>query len=214
MHYSAYNVVLADTKCSRNIHYGLRYQVYCLEKGFEDPSRFKDGMERDMYDARATHFILRSQAEDEWVGTCRVIMGPPASLPAFKVANHSDIPCAGNNSVVAECSRLAIPREFQKNSRVAAALLIYAGFHYARDQGARQIYFLSSRSMGRLLDSIGIVAYRIGSEISYRGTRYLFVVDLDNMYKSGISPYISSRFQKNNLYSRFSSWLEIGAMVA
>jgi hypothetical protein len=32
----------------------LRYQVYCLEKGFEDAARFPDGCERDRYDG---HFV-------------------------------------------------------------------------------------------------------------------------------------------------------------
>jgi hypothetical protein len=33
---NGYEIILADTEESKNIHYNLRYQIFCLEKGFEE----------------------------------------------------------------------------------------------------------------------------------------------------------------------------------
>ena len=37
-----YEVLLANTEESKNIHYKLRYQVYCDEMRFEDKNKFPD----------------------------------------------------------------------------------------------------------------------------------------------------------------------------
>jgi len=42
-----YEVILADTDEARRVHYRLRYQVYCMEEGFEAHDKFPDRMERD-----------------------------------------------------------------------------------------------------------------------------------------------------------------------
>jgi N-acyl amino acid synthase of PEP-CTERM/exosortase system len=218
MHDSAYSVILADTKFSRNIHFGLRYQVYCREKGYEDPERFKDERERDLYDARATHFLLRSQAADEWIGASRIILGSPTSLPAFRLAEQAGIPWCGGDSEAAEFSRLAIPHGFQRSSRrgfpaedclrpqEAAARLICAGLNYARERGARHLYFLSQRSMIRLLDRIGVVAHKISPAISHRGIRYLYRVNIQEMYRPGSSAHALAGTEDARLYRRYSAW--------
>ena len=42
-----YEVFLADNETARQIHHKVRYQVYCLEEGFEDQNDFDDNQERD-----------------------------------------------------------------------------------------------------------------------------------------------------------------------
>ena len=42
--------------------YRMRYEVYCLEMGFERPEQFPDGLERDDYDRRARHCLLQHRA--------------------------------------------------------------------------------------------------------------------------------------------------------
>ena len=68
-----YEVVAAESselirECLR-----LRYQVYCLERGFE-PGR--NGLESDAFDDQASHVLLVHRASGEPIGTVRVI---PAS---------------------------------------------------------------------------------------------------------------------------------------
>ena len=50
---NSYEVILADTEESKSIHYNLRYQIFCMEKGFEEASKFQDKMEKDVYDDNA-----------------------------------------------------------------------------------------------------------------------------------------------------------------
>ena len=37
--------------------YRVRYQVYCIECGFENPQNYPNGMEWDKYDPYSIHFI-------------------------------------------------------------------------------------------------------------------------------------------------------------
>jgi N-acyl amino acid synthase of PEP-CTERM/exosortase system len=54
-----FQVELADTPASLSEALALRYQVYCLERGFEDPASNPDGHERDEFDERSVHAIVR-----------------------------------------------------------------------------------------------------------------------------------------------------------
>ena len=56
-----YEVLLADTPKSKAIHYGIRYQVYCEEMGFENKADFPQEQEFDHYDDHAAHFIVRTK---------------------------------------------------------------------------------------------------------------------------------------------------------
>ena len=62
-----YEVILADTAEARQIHYNLRYQVYCLEEEFESREAFPDQMERDTWDDNSVHFIVRCKETMEWL---------------------------------------------------------------------------------------------------------------------------------------------------
>lgn len=57
--------------------YRLRYQVYCQETGFEDPSNFPSGLETDIYDERSTHCLLRHRRSGNYVGAIRLILVDP-----------------------------------------------------------------------------------------------------------------------------------------
>ena len=60
--YSNYNrtfsIVEANTDELRETCFKLRYEVYCIENDFEDPTRNPNQMERDTYDIDAVHFLM------------------------------------------------------------------------------------------------------------------------------------------------------------
>jgi len=60
----------------------LRYQVYCLEKGYEDAARFPDGLERDRYDGHAVQMLVRHRQTHLAVGAVRLIL-PDRSAPSW-----------------------------------------------------------------------------------------------------------------------------------
>ncbi len=98
----------------------LRYQVYCVEHAFEDPTAFTDELERDVYDDRAMHTLLVHRASGLIAGTVRVIRTDPerpvGSLPidglcrAAELFDESVCPRA----TLAEISRFAISKDFRR----------------------------------------------------------------------------------------------------
>ena len=67
-----FTMVRADTPALREAAFRLRYQVYCVENAFEDPSHFPDRMEYDAYDQRAVHALLVHRPTGNVAGTASV----------------------------------------------------------------------------------------------------------------------------------------------
>ena len=109
---NSYEVILADTEESKNIHYNLRYQIFCLEKGFEEASKFKDEMEKDIHDDNAIHFLVKGN--DRWIGSFRLVIDQFGNLPFQKVSALDSPQFLQGNLQAAEFSRLGILRPFQK----------------------------------------------------------------------------------------------------
>lgn len=59
----------------------LRYQVYCLDRGFESADACPQGMEQDHYDSNALHCLLRDRANAQAIGTVRLVQ--PAATPTW-----------------------------------------------------------------------------------------------------------------------------------
>ena len=53
-----FQILPADTPQRLEECFRLRYQVYCLETGFEDKDAFPDGMERDHFDTHSVSSLL------------------------------------------------------------------------------------------------------------------------------------------------------------
>lgn len=76
-----FEVFLADTNESKEIHYSIRYQVYCEEMGFENKDDFPLGHEFDEYDNHSIHFIVRHKQSKQWIGSIRLILKNDQLLP-------------------------------------------------------------------------------------------------------------------------------------
>jgi N-acyl amino acid synthase of PEP-CTERM/exosortase system len=101
--------------------YGVRHKVYCEELGFE-PVR-PDGKERDEYDDRAVHVLVRSVKYDRYAGCARVVRvdpGDPLSrLPVEKTCEHTIErgivdPARLPRERIGEISRLAVVSDFRR----------------------------------------------------------------------------------------------------
>jgi N-acyl-L-homoserine lactone synthetase len=69
-------VLVADTPELIADVFRLRYQIYCVEKGYEPGY---DGMESDEFDSDARHVLLIHRASGEPVGTVRIVPPSPSS---------------------------------------------------------------------------------------------------------------------------------------
>ncbi|MGH7091462.1 MAG: PEP-CTERM/exosortase system-associated acyltransferase [Stellaceae bacterium] len=112
--------VPADTPELQRAAHRLRYQVYCVEHHYEDPSANPGGLERDEYDDHAVHGILRHRPSGMIVGTVRVVLHAPGarvgSLPIHRVCQDERMrdPTLLPIARTAELSRFAVSKSFRR----------------------------------------------------------------------------------------------------
>ncbi len=97
--------------------FALRYEVYCLERGFLDSKQFQDGLESDEYDEEAAHFTAHSR-RNELVGSLRLVH-PPLSK-SFPFENHcyklfEDIVLPPREES-GEVSRLVVRKDYRRRA--------------------------------------------------------------------------------------------------
>lgn len=95
--------------------YALRYQVYCVERGFLDPEEYPDGRERDPFDGYSLHFGLYT-LDDDLAGTVRLVQGELDELP---ISQHCDLAPEildrlRREERLGEMSRLAVSRSVRR----------------------------------------------------------------------------------------------------
>ena len=105
----------------------LRYQVYCLDRGYESPANCPAGLEQDSYDRYALHSLLWHRDSAAVLGTVRLVLPPAgpswaAGLPLASYAPAEAIAAVGRlpGGATAEVSRFAVTRsarEILKSTR-------------------------------------------------------------------------------------------------
>lgn len=114
-----FEVIPANTPQLLETVYRLRYQVYCLETGFEDPNLNPYGLEMDSFDKYSVHSLLRYRPTGTYAGTVRLVlprMDVEKCFPIHGVTHHPfflDSQKFPQNEV-AEISRFAIAKAFRK----------------------------------------------------------------------------------------------------
>lgn len=190
--------VLADTAKAREIHFRIRYQVFCEETKFEDTERFPEGMERDSYDANAHHFIVWDRSERRWVGAMRLVDAGRTRLPSEDICPFPLIDLERYRPRIVEFSRLCILRDcrhtpsavtfglyrpegskskdlipvfYRQNDNEILLRLLYATFDWSQDNGFEFCYGIITPALSRILGRLGIPLTPVGDRIKHRGTR-------------------------------------------
>lgn len=118
-----FDVVRADTDELVDIAHQIRYEVYCRELKFESAEDHPDGRERDEFDYRSVHCLLRHRSSQRFVGCVRLILAdlqaPEKSFPFEKFCYDSiNIefidPARLSRLSFGEISRLAIIADFRR----------------------------------------------------------------------------------------------------
>jgi N-acyl amino acid synthase of PEP-CTERM/exosortase system len=97
----------------------LRYQVYCLERKFENQDEHGDGLECDDFDGAAVHNLIFHLPTCEAIGTARLIplSAVDALQPIRKLLREGGL--RGRDhfplATTAEISRFAISNEFRRH---------------------------------------------------------------------------------------------------
>ncbi|HWP60804.1 MAG TPA: PEP-CTERM/exosortase system-associated acyltransferase [Candidatus Acidoferrales bacterium] len=119
-----FEAFLADNPIGKEIHYRIRYQVYCLETGWEDAKAFPDGLERDSYDDHSVHFIVRARATGDWIAAMRLVVAPLDQLPLTRLVsldknvlkNLMSTEPGGKPGLSAEISRLCVVSQYRRRA--------------------------------------------------------------------------------------------------
>ena len=109
------SVVCANSEEMLDRAFRLRFQVYCLERGFENAAEYPDGRERDCEDSRSLHSLLLDRATGLAVGTVRLILPHVGKdLPVFRLIGAERHRIGLPLDTTAEVSRFAVAKAFRR----------------------------------------------------------------------------------------------------
>jgi len=187
-----FRAVSADTRELIDKAFALRYQVYCLEREFEDPGLQAGKLETDHFDRHSIHSLVFHRPQEEPIGTARLILpqARPHSLPIQDLLRKGGLNACDYfpNHAVAEVSRFAISKEFRRR-KVESGSISEAEAKRERHGnlpclGLVQMLLRQSIELGieywaavmepqllRMLALMGIRFQPIGPLVSYHGLR-------------------------------------------
>lgn len=152
---AAFDVELATTTEAINEVLEVRYQVYCIDRPFEDPDSFANGREHDNYDPRSVHALIRHRKTGESAATVRLVLAgknPEGSdLPMEGPCAHlmspqaQDVLASTPRHRIAEISRFAVSREFRRrlNESETATGISDQVTYTDTDDGQRALPYIS-----------------------------------------------------------------------
>ena len=119
---SGYSFLSAESREDLEKVWRLRYQVYCVELGFEPTN--KSGLEHDKYDEYAINFLAVDE-NNRAVGTIRLVHNNPIGFPM-----DSDFPLTAymkthGISRALEIGRFAINKSVRRDAHITIALGLF-----------------------------------------------------------------------------------------
>jgi len=203
-----FEMIPADSEELKQEVYKLRYQVYCLERGFLDPE--EDGVEYDDYDQNSCHYLIRHRESNCYMATTRLVL-PDKQNPQklFPIEEHSHI---DNKALLdtmpranlAELSRFCVSKTFRRrkneqdlivtndadesrtiNERRSSAHLTLALFTCAismsSEHNIHYWYAIMEPALKRIFSTMGIHFVEIGPLVDYHGMRVPCVIKVDDL---------------------------------
>ena len=104
----------------KNEVYKLRYQVYCIETGFENPEEHPGEMESDDFDRHSVHYLIRHRKSGIYAATTRLILPDTNKINTLfpielysTIDNHKE-PQDKQQRHLAEASRFCVSKAFKR----------------------------------------------------------------------------------------------------
>jgi N-acyl-L-homoserine lactone synthetase len=168
----------------------LRYEVYCIERGYEDPSKFPNGLEEDEFDSHSVHSLVRHTSSGMAVGVVRLILPnplkPESLFPIELNCGHSFDQAVLEDfkfprTAIAEVSRFAIPNRLIARSGQVSLGLIAMLFVTSAQHQITHWYAVMEPSLSRLLSRSGVNFTPIGPVIDYHGRRQPMIAKVSDL---------------------------------
>jgi N-acyl amino acid synthase of PEP-CTERM/exosortase system len=208
-HAMCFEIVPANSPPLREAAHRLRYQVYCVEHGFEE-AHGRDGLEIDRYDAHSVHSLLIHRASGLVAGTVRLILpvrgNGVSSLPIGSLCLDSRLrdPAVFPSDRTAEISRFAVAKAFRRAVReevsdaqgsgrralsfqLSMAMpyitlgLMKAVGHMAAQSGITHLCAIMTPAMLRLIGRLSISFEPLGPAVMYHGLRQPCFAEMERL---------------------------------
>lgn len=190
--------------------YRLRYQVYCLDRGFFSASDYPDGVETDVFDAHAVHLGVVN-LENEVVATARLVRPSQHGLPMFGHCSLSpEVMRVIDTARVVEVSRLAVSRRYnrrrgdgfyslqgrtenvdgveRRRGGGEIVLTLYQALYQAsKREGFTHWLAATERSLQRLVAGYAFPFQPAGPEVDYFGRVMPYLMDLGEFDRAILS---------------------------
>ena len=171
----------SDSRLMEESH-RLRYQVYCVERGFLNPDDYPDQCERDEFDRHSLHLGVMDGA-GTLLATARLVKVNRAGLPLFRHCQiyRGESELYRETTRVAEISRLCISRAVRKRRIGGASLaveLYRAIYQVSKRNGFTHWLVATEPSLQRLLASLRVPFREVGPRTDYYGPVAPYLVDL------------------------------------
>lgn len=178
-----FQVVVADTPELRDASFALRHEVYRREFGFE--AVHADGSERNAYDERARHYLLRHKPTGAWAGSVRVVfaedtdgeIGLPFEAAGVRLLDPPPIDLTTlPRASIGEIPRLAVAAPFRRDRHepstlLGAALIAVAATAHS---GLGSAVCMMKPRLEQQFTTYGIRFTRLSGIVHHRGDRALF----------------------------------------
>ena len=213
-----YRVVMLDESAQLlDLSYRLRYQSFCLERLFFNKEQFPLELESDAFDRTSVHVGVFN-AQDELVGTARVVRPNSAGLPLFRYCTlfPHETTLANPENTVVELSRvcvlrrasrptrstevtqeerayLRLPSSRTRESSDAFLTLIKAMYQATKRVNGTHWIIAVEKALRRKIGRYGLPFWTAGPEADYHGpvAPYLLsIAELDDVIMSGNYPHL------------------------
>jgi len=133
-----FEVVRAETIEMIQRSLRVRYQVYCIEKGYEDPASFPEEMESDPFDLHSVHSVVRHRNSGRIVGTVRLVLADPSDpMSLFPMEQYCGSALDKNRinpfllprNELGEISRFAVSKELSRGLNEKGAVSAETPMH-------------------------------------------------------------------------------------
>jgi N-acyl-L-homoserine lactone synthetase len=160
--------IVCETPDQIQMAQALRYEVFCLEKEWIEPSSCENGLEIDDYDELAIHFLVLDDESGAALGTSRLILGSCQTLPAGRFL---DLDVLGlQPAQTCEVSRLASSRTSRKSNFEVFLLLMHAMSTWGAGVDITAALSVADVSLHRLMTRIGMPYVAVGEPVEYLGS--------------------------------------------
>lgn len=182
----------------------LRFDVYCLEKGWLEPNRYPNALEQDEYDERqSVHFVAVAPKTNDVVACFRLITYGQLGFPCEEHFNLTKR--AKNPAQTVEMSRLIIAEE-HRGFRVTRKIILGLSreiYMYNLNYKIRWCYAAVEPGLLTMIQRMGIPFEKAGQESDYMGETLPMILDMRDVE-------IKTSVEKPDVYAYFRSRTESG----